>query len=209
MDAQRWQPGRGGGATVHTTLWFDGGALQGTVTCDLMPGYNTSRPIHEVSTGPLTTVMRMPGPAASFQGTWHGRYVVQTCELIGWDFCYGDDVGGAPTMELTLSQSGSRVTGTFVPDYSPSQQPGYRYPIEVSGTVAGGTLQLTGVSAPYPNNPDVTRRLLTLSATRDTVGRLSGTLTWQDDFVGSGSANFGQLFRTTRSGTMYIVIQIK
>jgi hypothetical protein len=153
----------------------------------------------------------LPGvePAPTFDGTWRGRYLVQACELVEWDHCYGAEVGETGEIELVLSQSGGLVTGTFDPEYGRGRLPGYIYVIDVAGPATGSVLQLTGTSPDYPLNPNVTRRLLSFSATRDPVGRLTGTLTWQEDFVGSGSANFGVLHRMTRTGDLHAVVQVQ
>lgn len=193
------------GVTFRVTIWFAGGAMQGTVDYDAAGGYLR----REVTHGTLTLATKNPDPADTFQGTWRGRYLVRTCELIEWRDCLPTAVGQTADVELTLSQSGSVVTGTLWPDYSAGAQPGYQYVIEVTGEVTGGTLRLSGVSPPYPNNKNETRRLMTFAATRDSIGHLAGTFDWQDDYVGSGPANLGMLYRRTRSGNLYAVIQVR
>ncbi len=193
------------GVSFQLTLWLRAGGLHGVLRCEVQGG--SARP--EKTSGTLLGVIRTVDPAGTFDGTWRGRLLVQTCDLLVWDYCYGGAVGETTDIELRLSQAGDLVTGTFWPDHGAGAQPEYTYTIDVSGQVAGNTLQLTGTSPPYPTNPGVTRRLLAFSATRDRVGHLSGSLTWQDDYISRGSENPGQLLRTTRTGDLYDVVQIK
>ena len=189
------------------TVWFSAGVIQGTLDYDMRMRYGPPR---EASHGTLsTTTKRSSDPLNTFEGTWRGLFLVRTCELVEWDYCYGGYVGETREVELVISQSGDRVTGTFWPTYSDSPSSGYVYLIDVSGQVTGDTLQLTGVSPFYPNNQRTTRRLLMFSATRDAVGRLSGSLTWQEDWVGpvaSGTPDY--LHRKTLTGDLHSVVQI-
>lgn len=200
-----------GAVTFRLELWFQSGELRGAVDYEVHrfgPGIHYTAGA-ERSAGALTSASRVADPSGTFEGTWRGRYLVRSCDAAGWSQCYSPTVGDVYQVELVLTQSGGLVTGTVWPDFSDGSLPQYRYVIEASGNAAGNALTLTGTSERYPTNPNATRRLLAMSVVRDALGRLSGSFTWQEDFVGNGPANLGQLYRTTRSGDLYSVVQLQ
>jgi hypothetical protein len=149
--------------------------LQGTFryTANLPTNLTTPTPCATVTKqGQILSASRSatlsPG---TFAGRWPG--LIRRTQCSG--YCdYYDDVLKMGAVELKISQSGDRVTGSFN---------GW----EFTGTVAGGKLTATGrhreMVPQYPCHRVVDENQvcvldMTLSATADSLGRLHGTLTY-------------------------------
>ncbi|HUF22933.1 MAG TPA: hypothetical protein VMN81_02305 [Vicinamibacterales bacterium] len=117
--------------------------------------------------GPVTAARLLaPVGPAGFAGTWKGRVAVRDCSSVGWQNCYPLEPHELWNFELSVAESGGRVTGLF-------QRPARA---DVEGTISGATMQLqgTGEGAGSSHTSVVTVRPSTF--TRDAVGRLRGTM---------------------------------
>jgi hypothetical protein len=107
-------------------------------------------------------------PNPTFEGTWTGNFVITSCTYVGWIFCSPPE-GSIRPFKLTFTQTGTRVEGTL--NLSPDE-------LAVVGTVSGNSVSLQGSGESLISGGTEKFRLTAWSASRDIVGRLSGTFTY-------------------------------
>jgi hypothetical protein len=138
-------------------------------------------------TGPLVSAVKVgditPASSRSFAGTWAGRVATRDCSFVGWQACYPLEQRELWNFQLTLTESGGRVTGLLTDPRDAA----------IDGTVAGGTIVVQGAGDDR-NNSGLTNVITTVrpsTFTRDEVGRLKGSLSleirwlWKDGRVSS------------------------
>jgi hypothetical protein len=113
---------------------------------------------------------------STFDGRWAGTYLIAQCAAVsGPGICSG--VGEKAPMDLTLTQTGSGVSGTA---HLPGLLAGPSIP--VSGTVVNGTLTLTGhVLASSDRFATETVDVIEWGSTLDPDGRIQGTFRYKTD----------------------------
>jgi hypothetical protein len=121
-----------------------------------------------------------------FAGSWRGRFAVRQCSWVGWLGCYPFEEQRVHFFTLDLSQTGNDVVGTF--SFGPTA-------IAVSGTVAGGVLELRGESSRVISGGSEEVRLTAWSSRRDVAGSMSGTFAFELAWPGIGDGT--RLYSTT------------
>lgn len=118
----------------------------------------------------------LPGALATrFDGMWTGRLVIRDCTTVGWPNCYPHDADEVWPIELSLTQSEDRASGSLY------ISEGTR--ILVEGRVMGHVLELSG-STTKPNYAfDRVETLHPSILTRDKLGRLAGTIAFDVKWV--------------------------
>jgi hypothetical protein len=123
---------------------------------------------------------------ARFAGSWRGRFAVRQCSWVGWLWCYPFEEQRVHFFTLDLSQAGNDVVGTV--SFGPTA-------ITVSGTVAGGVLELRGEDSRVISGGSEEVRLTAWSSRRDVAGSMSGTFAFELVWPGIGDGT--RLYSTT------------
>jgi hypothetical protein len=151
--------------------------------------------------GELVTVIRTAGSSVdtgSFAGSWQGQFIVRSCTPTGWIACYPKANGSQSSFNLTLVQNGSTVSGTIEPPTFPNGVP-------VMGTVASNTMILTGSASTHVSGGTSSVRVTGFSATRDELGRMSGSFAYVDDVL----FDTGSLYSTSYEALLTSVVLVK
>ena len=131
------------------------------------PIKKTSGHVSSTTRGPTTD-------PSSFDGTWSGYLVNSQCTPTGWRDCSPLSLNLDYPISLQLHQAGDSVHGVF--DMGSD--------IPVTGRIVGDRLTLDGATTTESGS---IIRITSWSATRDAVGRLSGSFSfvWDSGLVGS------------------------
>lgn len=113
-------------------------------------------------------------PTTGFTGVWSGLFVVQSCTFSGWLFCYPHQDGSLYPITLTLTQAGQQLSGTFAMGSDIAT---------VSGTASGDGFSLTGFGSHIVSGGTSDTTVTSFTATRSSVGRLYGTITFSQAYV--------------------------
>jgi hypothetical protein len=129
------------------------------------------------------------GPLAftDASGEWVGSYVVDSCAVEIGKTCGPDPLGFAERLTVSLRQSANSVVGTV--------RLGTAYSVEVSGTVSGQEIVLSG-SSQQSTNGFVTRIALDQwISRRDRLGQMEGTFRrqWAQKTILGESASTAQV----------------
>jgi hypothetical protein len=146
----------------------------GTIAGDLElngPGLSPPFYAHWRRAGPIVSAARageINSSVSDFAGTWTGNATVRRCSSAAPQNCDSVPESDVRSFELTLTQSPGGVTGLLM---DPREAP-------VDGTVAGGTMLLSGVREQKSDSRlfNVVTTVRPSNLTRDAVGRLKGTL---------------------------------
>ena len=115
-------------------------------------------------------------PLSSFDGRWTGSLFISDCSTVGWIACWPEERDREYGFELTLTQSGDRVTGELR----------LRDRFQVTGTVAGDTLTLEPtVREDVQSGARIFTQLQRWQMTRDAVGSLRGEMYYKRETVWS------------------------
>lgn len=144
-------------ATVGMT-----GTIQYTVSAMTVQGQITS-----AKRGPLESIL------STVQGTWTGNSRVRACTYSGWTEC----PRLARPFRLSLRQSGSAITGDL--DFSYDE----RFRVPVRGAFTTPVLSLDGTAIHEQAGSTYQLRLLTWTSRPDAFGRMSGSFTYEEEFV--------------------------
>jgi hypothetical protein len=113
-------------------------------------------------------------PVSSFDGQWTGTLIISDCSTIGWTACWPEERDREYGFELTLTQSGNRVSGELR----------LRDRFQVTGTVSGDTLTLEpAVREDVQSGSRIFTRLERWEMTRDAVGSVRGEMYYKRDTV--------------------------
>ena len=129
-----------------------------------------------------------PIPVLNFAGTWSGTYVLTSCghtgDFASGDFCGVFTIGSFLPMTLSLSQTGSSVTGTLLQGTILTS---------VSGSVdSAGHLILTGTGA----SSGFALQMVGWDTTQS-GSRMSGS--WNTRWTGVGWIGYAQVINTLSS----------
>ena len=178
----------GGGVTARVELRFSPeGALQGTVWYETRPlAQNAEFSSTVVLGGDVISAER--SDLASFvtdvTGAWTGSFVVRTCMPRGI-YCHPLRDQEVELVEMTLSASGSAITGTCTVGGSAMRIP-------LSGTVSGSTIRLSGeITVPPAGGGPLLLRVSDWAGTIDEFGRMKGSFTYEFAYP-SGSPTLGE-----------------
>ena len=122
---------------------------------------------------------------ATYTGHWTGQFVVRQCVPVGFVACEGTEaIGSIHTIDLSLVQNGTTVSGTLQVTESPA------HTMNVTGTVSQNVLTLSGEYSDSIINRVSFYRLGTTqwSTSVDDSGRMTGTFGLHHSWTwGSGS----------------------
>lgn len=140
--------------------------------------------------GQITNAQRLADTSTfdqtRFSGSWRGRFTVKQCSFAGWLWCYPYRESEVHSFTLELSQAGNDVVGTFT--LGPTVIP-------LSGTVAGGVLELRGESSRAISGGFAVERLTAWSSQRDLAGSMTGSFKLELTWPGLGDGT--RLYSTT------------
>jgi hypothetical protein len=137
-------------------------------------------------------------PVNSFAGRWVGSLIIADCSTEGWTFCYPEERGREYGYELTLTQSGQRVTG----------QLNFRGRFDVTGSVAGDTLTLErSVREDAQSGGRYFANLEHWIMTRDAVGQLRGEMLYHRDMVWDASLQRPPYISRYRGEIVYGILE--
>jgi hypothetical protein len=115
-------------------------------------------------------------PVNSFAGQWSGSLFISDCSSVGWIGCWPEERNREYGFELTLSQSGDRVTGELTT----------RVRLQVTGVVNGDTLTLEPAVVEEPQSSgSLVTHLQRWEMTRDAVGSVRGEMYYKREAVWS------------------------
>jgi hypothetical protein len=117
--------------------------------------------------GEIVSAARRPLERDGFSGEWGGGYMITGCAISVGQHCQPDRVGWADAFTLSLTQTAGTVRGLM---RSPLGD------IEVTGTVSGSRIQLTGVRS--SSDSGVRVAIIRWDAHRDQFGALHGTFAY-------------------------------
>jgi hypothetical protein len=137
--------------------------------------------------GTIVGARRLAGatvPPQSFQGRWMGEVAIRACSYTGWIACTPHRASQMTFYDLTLTESGQRLSGTMRIGGTS---------IAVEGVANGDVLILTGKSEQIVSGGKSVYTLFDFSARRDKLGFLRGTLRYKDQYL----TDDGREYQTT------------
>jgi len=140
----------------------------------------------------------IPTPLTPFAGRWTGALVIKECSFVGWTFCWPENLGEQWGYELTLAQTGNRVTGEL----------NFRGRTAVTGTVSGDTLTLDPVTREDPQSGGrLFFRVQRWTMTRDRVGQVRGEMAYEREMAWEPSRNMPPYVSRYRGDLLYGILE--
>lgn len=125
-----------------------------------------------------------PAVLAAYEGTWAGRFVIESCSFSGWQTCYPEIRDGAYTFSLDLRVDGGALSGELVLETTR---------IPVTAAVSPSGLVVQGSESHVVSGGTSLTTLDRWTTSRDVYARLNGTFEYERTFVRlTGAPNSSQ-----------------
>lgn len=166
-------------------LASDGSAVTGDLEYKTRGEWNGWFGTESRRNGPIVAATRLADSTSTslddFNGIWSGRVATRDCSSVGWQGCFPLEARELWDFELTVTGTGSRVSGLF------------RRPTAatVEGNVSGASMILQGAGDSRGSGHTGVTTIRPSTLTRDRVGRMKGSLSiemrwlWNDGRVSS------------------------
>jgi hypothetical protein len=146
----------------------------------------------------VSAALGPPTSRNSFAGRWIGKLLITDCSAVGWTSCYPESRGEQWGYELTLAQTGDRVSGELR----------MRQRIAVTGTVSGDTLTLDAATKDEPvSSATVFWHLRNWTMTKDAVGQVRGGMAYDNETVWIASLNQSPFVSRYRADILYGILE--
>jgi len=127
----------------------------------------------------VSAALGAPTARNSFAGTWVGKLLLTDQSTADWLGCYPEYRGDEGVYKLTLTQTGDRVAGELQ----------ICRHFNVTGAVSGDTLTLDPAVQHAVSSATSVWHLRSLTMTKDAVGQVRGSMTYEFEAVGVPSLN--------------------